>query len=72
MKKHSLRTFKYVGDHSLDLAYQAVIEATEEAIINSITMAVDTDGVDGHFVRAIDLELVKTVFEEREALIDRL
>ncbi len=72
VKKHSLRTFKYVGDHSLDLAYQAVIEATEEAILNALTMAVDTDGIDGHFVRAIDLDLLKAVFEEREALIDRL
>lgn len=72
VKKHSLRTFKYVGDHSLDLAYQAVIEATEEAIVNSMTMAVDTDGIDGHLVRAIDLELLKKVFAEREALIERL
>ena len=72
VKKHSLRTFKYVGDHSLDLAYQAVIEATEEAIVNSMTMAVDTDGIDGHMVRAVDLDLLQRVFAEREALIDRL
>ncbi len=51
-----------VNDPFLDPAYEAVIEATEEAILNSLTGAVDTDGVGGHRVPAVDIEMLKSLF----------
>ena len=39
--------------------YEAVIEATEEAILNALCMARDLDGASGHVVRALPLEDVK-------------
>lgn len=62
--RHGRRKPKYnlllIADEFLDDTYQAAIDATEEAILNSLTAAVDMDGADGHQVPAIDLELLKT------------
>ncbi len=55
--------FSMVLDVFLDPAYKAVIEATEEAILNSLTMAVDMEGAGGNRVPAINLQLVKGLFE---------
>jgi D-aminopeptidase len=38
--------------------FQAAIEATEEAILNSLFMAVTTTGVGGHTRQAVSLEYV--------------
>jgi len=43
-------------DTYLDSAYKAVIEVTEEAILNSLTMAIEVEGVNGNRVPAIPLE----------------
>jgi len=40
------------------LLFQAAIEATEEAILNSLFMAVTTTGFRGHVRRAVPLEEV--------------
>jgi D-aminopeptidase len=50
-------------DTFLDPAYKGVIETTEEAILNSLTMAVDMEGAGGNRVPAINLQLVKGLFE---------
>ncbi len=50
-------------DMFLDPAYKAVIEATEEAILNSLTAAVDMEGAGGNRVPAINLQLLKGLFE---------
>jgi D-aminopeptidase len=55
--------FKMILDVFLDPAYKAVIEATEEAILNSLTMAVDMEGAGGNKVPAINLTLLKGLFE---------
>lgn len=55
--------FTMLHDSFIDFAYQAVIEATEEAILNSLTMAVDMDGQGGNRVPAINLQLLKTLLE---------
>jgi len=47
----------------LDPAYKAVIEATEEAILNSLTMAVDMEGAGGNRVPAVNLALLKSLLE---------
>jgi D-aminopeptidase len=55
--------YSMILDTSLDLAYRAVIEATEESILNSLTMAVDMEGSSGNRVPAINLQLLKGLFE---------
>jgi D-aminopeptidase len=47
-----------VPDKDLDLLFLAAIEATEEAILNSLFMAVTTTGVDGHTRQAVPLDYV--------------
>jgi D-aminopeptidase len=48
----------HVPDKDLDLLFLATIEATEEAILNSLFMAVTTAGVDGHSRLAVPLDYV--------------
>ncbi len=55
--------FTMILDHYLDPAYKAVIEATEEAILNSMTRAVDMEGANNNRVPAINLGLLKGLFE---------
>jgi D-aminopeptidase len=47
-----------VPDKDLDLLFLAAIEATEEAILNSLFMAVTTTGVGGHTRQAVPLDYV--------------
>jgi D-aminopeptidase len=47
-----------VPDKDLDLLFLAAIEATEEAILNSLFMAVTTTGVGGHIRQAVPLDYV--------------
>jgi D-aminopeptidase len=46
---------KILLDRRLDPLYEAVIEATEEAILNSLCMAQDMDGVNGNVSRALPI-----------------
>lgn len=55
--------FNAILDMFLDPAYRATIEATEEAILNSMTTTVDMDGAGGNRVPAINLQLLKGLFE---------
>jgi D-aminopeptidase len=50
-----------VPGKDLDLVFTAAIEATEEAIINSILMAVTTAGYRGHLSRAVPLDYVRAL-----------
>ena len=50
---------KILLDQRLDPLYEAVIEATEEAILNSLCMARDMDGVNGNLCRALPLAEVR-------------
>jgi D-aminopeptidase len=50
---------KILLDVRLDPLYEAVMEATEEAILNSMCMATDMHGVNGNTVPALPLEEVK-------------
>ena len=54
---------KILLDQRLDPLYEAVIEATEEAILNALCMARDLDGASGHVVRALPLEDVKELVQ---------
>ena len=64
---------KLLLDPRIDPLYEAVIEATEEAILNALCMAEDLDGANGNVCRAIPLddleELVQGWEEERARLV---
>jgi D-aminopeptidase len=50
---------KLLLDSRLDPLYEAVIEATEEAILNSLCAARDMDGVNGNLSRALPVDEVR-------------
>jgi D-aminopeptidase len=50
---------KILLDQRVDPLYEAVMEATEEAILNSMCMATPTAGVNGHLVPALPLDEVR-------------
>jgi D-aminopeptidase len=54
---------KILLDQRLDPLYEAAIEATEEAILNSLCMAREMEGVNGNFVPALPLAEVKEIVE---------
>jgi D-aminopeptidase len=56
-------------DHRINSLYAAAIEATEEAILNSLCMAEDMKGYNNHFVPAIPLDLLESILKNPGALI---
>ncbi len=62
-RRGPLIDMQLMADEFLNPAYGAIIEATEEAIVNSISCAVAMDGVGGHQVPAMDLQLVTQYFQ---------
>ncbi len=56
-----------VPGKDLDLLFQAAIEATEEAILNSLFMAVTTTGFHGHTRQAVPLDYVRERVSDRSA-----
>jgi D-aminopeptidase len=57
---------KMLLDPHLDPVYEAAIEATEEAILNSLTMARDLDGQNGNVSYALPLAEVKLLLDRWE------
>lgn len=57
-----------IVDNFLDHAYRSVIEATEEAILNSLTMAVDMEGASQNKVPALDLKLLKSLLDHYQSV----
>jgi D-aminopeptidase len=51
----------HLADTHLNPIISATVEATEEAILNALTMATTVVGRDGHRVEAIDLGLLKSM-----------
>ena len=58
---------KLLLDQRLNPLYEAAIEATEEAILNSLCMAREMEGVNGNYAPALPLEEVKDIVQ-RSAL----
>ncbi len=56
-------TFRAFHDTYVNPFYVAAMEATEEAIWNSLTMADSMHGANGHFVPAVPLEDLKTYMD---------
>ncbi len=55
----SVGSIQPVPDRMLDPLFEAVADATEEAILNSLLQATDMTGYQGHTVRAVPLELFR-------------
>ena len=53
-----------LADYQLDGLYQAVVETTEEAIVNSMTTAVTTTGRKGRIIKAIPLDHLQAVMKK--------
>jgi D-aminopeptidase len=53
-----------LANRRMDALYQAVIEATEEAILNSMTTAVTTIGRNGNTIHAIPLNRLQAVMKQ--------
>ena len=60
----SLMSVKMLHNSRMDVFYQCVIEATEEAVINAMTMAVTTTGKDGNVVHAIPLDRLRALMKK--------
>jgi D-aminopeptidase len=54
---------KILLDQRLNPLYEAAIEATEEAIVNSLCMAREMEGVNGNYAPALPLAEVKEIVE---------
>jgi D-aminopeptidase len=54
-------TLTHLADTHLNPLLAATVEATEEAILNALTMATTVTGRDGHRVEAISLSRLKTL-----------
>jgi D-aminopeptidase len=61
----SLARATYVPDADIDRFFDATIQATEEAILNSLTANEDMTGRDGNFVPALPKEWLKERFANR-------
>ena len=61
---------KILLDQRLDPLYEAVIEATEEAILNALCQARDMDGVNGNVSRALPLSEVRELAQAWHRQVD--
>ena len=62
------RTVELLHDEFLSPLFLAAIEATEEAIVNSLITAQPTSGIDGHHVDALPLETVLPILRDHNRL----
>ena len=61
-------TLRIVPDNHLDPIFRACAEATEEAILNALTMAKTTVGRDGNTAYALPLDRLRDLMRKRGAL----
>jgi len=64
-----LADLKMVPNDSLDPLFAATVQATEEAIINSMVAARDMTGIDGHYVRALPHDQLRAVLAKYNRLL---
>ncbi|CUQ65833.1 DmpA family aminopeptidase [Candidatus Nitrospira inopinata] len=57
-------TLTHLADVHLNPLITATVEATEEAVLNALTMATTTVGRDGYRAEAIDLDRLKTILAD--------
>lgn len=59
-----LRNVQVAGNDGMSPLFQAVIEATEEAVVNSLFKATTVTGKDKHTVEALPIEQVKVILRK--------
>jgi len=59
-----IRNIQVVGNDVMSPLFQAVIEATEEAILNSLFKATTVTGIGGHTAEALPLEQTKSILRK--------
>lgn len=69
--KKMIHRIKILLDQRLDPLYEAIIEATEEAILNSLCMARDMEGANGNFAPALPLHLVREFAAAHKKFLER-
>jgi len=69
--KKMVHRIKILLDQRLDPLYEATIEATEEAILNSLCMARDMEGANGNFAPALPLGLVREFVGAYHKMLER-
>ncbi len=74
--KHASKKYQHgihlIFDNHLNLAYQAVIEATEESILNSLIHSEDMKGADDRFVPAIRHDLLKKYYLQYDSITKKI
>ncbi|HTL11768.1 MAG TPA: P1 family peptidase, partial [Bdellovibrionota bacterium] len=55
-------------DERMNGIYEATVEATEEAILNSLCMAEDMEGISGHFCPAIPLDDMERILRQHHRI----
>ena len=68
MSNHAINSAAFLGNELLDPLFLATVQATEEAIINSMIAARDMRGQDGHFVMAIPHDQLRTILKQYHRL----
>lgn len=61
---HHPVAIQMLPDHSLDVLFEAVADATEEAILNALCAATTMNGIEGRTVHAIPLERLVEVMQK--------
>jgi D-aminopeptidase len=63
-----VRSGPYLGNDAVSGLFEAVMEATEEAILNSLLKAVDVTGAGGRTARAIPIDLFIEVCRDYQVI----
>jgi len=66
---HEVYQLDALLDSSVGPLYEATVDVTEEAILNSLTMADSMEGLDGHFAPALPLDRVAEIFERHSRVL---
>ncbi|MFZ9886605.1 MAG: P1 family peptidase, partial [Myxococcota bacterium] len=61
--RHMVAKVKFLLDVRLNPLYEAAIECTEEAILNSLCMATSMEGVDGHYAPELPLDELQAIMQ---------
>ncbi|MBI1930259.1 P1 family peptidase [Candidatus Poribacteria bacterium] len=64
-------SIKVLSNNRMDALYQAVVEATEESIINAMTTAVTTVGKNGNTIYAIPLDRLQAIMKKYGRLVSK-
>jgi D-aminopeptidase len=68
IEKEKTNRYQYLSNDAVSPLFLAAIEATEEAIINSLFMATTTKGIDGHIAEALPVNKVLDLLKDYKKL----